>query len=45
MEKKDVRKKYKGVVNSTLSEKKKATKSFCITLTDKKIHVKLNELI
>ena len=45
MEKRDGIKKFKRVVKSTSSKKKMATKFLGITLTGKKVHVKLNELI
>ena len=46
IEKKDGKKKYKGVVKSSSIEKNKmATKCLGITLTGKKVHIKLNELI
>ena len=44
MEKKDGEIKFEGDVKSTAS-KKNGYKIFCITLTDKRIQVKLNELL
>ena len=45
MEKNDRKKTYKGVVKSPLREIQNGYKVFGIILTDKKIHVKLKELI